>query len=198
MFNNEKIDMRIKYTREWTFEALARLQKTKNFNDINISEVIKKAGISRATFYRNFSSKEDIIKIKIKSLFTEFYLDMIDYYKQNVPEDELFLIQSFFKKVDEETELVDLVIEANLEYSMIEGIHHIITTHNKMFYPIVETKKATEDYTMDIVSSSAWTILSRWHKTGKQETPQQLAKIYMSAFKNVYLALFDDKSKIGD
>ena len=198
MFSNEKIDMRIKYTREWTFEALARLQKTKKFSEINISEVIKKAGISRATFYRNFSSKEDIIKIKVTSLFTEFYLDMIDYYKQNVPEDELFLIQSFFKKIDEEQELVSLIIDANLEYSMIEGIHQIITTHNKMFYPIVETKKATGDYTMDIVASSAWTILSRWHKTGKQETPQQLAKIYMSAFKNVYLALFDDKSKIGD
>ncbi len=198
MFSNEKIDMRVKYTREWTYEALVRLMGNKQYQDINITEIIKKAGISRATFYRNFSSKEDIVNLRVKSLFSDFYIDMIDYYKQNIPEDELFLIQSFFKKIDEEEELVNLVIISNLEFSMIEGIHQIITTHNKMFYPIVKTSKPTENYTMDIVASSAWTMLSRWHKEGKRETPSQLAKIYMSAFKNIYLALFDDKSKIGD
>ena len=143
MFDNEKIDMRIKYTREWTYEALQRIHTNKKYSDINISEIIKKAGISRATFYRNFTSKEDVIKIKIESLFNDFYMDMIEYYQTNQPEDELFLIQSFFKKIDEEESLIDLVIEANLELLMIEGIHKIISTHNKMFYPIVKTQKRT-------------------------------------------------------
>lgn len=198
MFNTEKIDMRVKYTREWTFEALCRLSKSKKYNDINISEIIKKAGISRATFYRNFTSKEDIIIIKATQLFYDFYMDVVDYYKQNTPEDELFLIQAFFDLVDKQEEFVNLVIQSNLESIMIENIHKIITTHNEMFYPIVKTKKKTENYTMDLVASSVWAILSRWHKTNKQETPEELAKIFMSAFKNIYIALFEDKSRIGE
>ncbi len=198
MFSNEKIDMRVKYTREWSFEALVRLSKTKEYNNINISEIIKKAGISRATFYRNFSSKEDVIIIKAKTLFGSFYTDIIDYYKQNNPENELFLIQQFFDLVDKEEAFIDLIIKANLESIMIEGIYELITIHNQMFYPIIKTKKRTEIYTMDLVASSAWSILSRWHKTNKQETPQELTKIFMSAFKNIYIALFEDKSRLGD
>lgn len=198
MFNNEKIDMRIKYTREWTYEALVRLHNTKHYNEINISEIIKKAGISRATFYRNFHSKEDIIRKKVETFFTDFYVDMIEYYKKEKPEDELFLIQSFFGKIDTEINLMNLVIESKQEHIMIDGILSIINMHNKMFYPIVKTDKNTEEYTMDIVSSSAWTILSRWHKRGRNETPEELAKMYISAFKNVYIALFEDKSRIGE
>lgn len=190
--------MRIKFTREWTYEALVRLHKTQSFQEINISEIIKKAGISRATFYRNFSSKEDIIIRKVESFFTEFYMDMLEYYKKTDPEDELFLIQSFFGKIDSEKDLMDLVIESKLERIMIDGILTIINTHNKMFYPLVKTNRNTEEYTMEIVSSSAWSILSRWHKRGRLETPQELAKMYTSAFKNVYYALFDDKSRIGE
>ena len=198
MFTNEKIDMRVKYTREWTFEALVRLCTSKAYNDISISEIINKAGISRATFYRNFDSKEDIIEKKALQLFNDFYTDIIDYYKENQPENELFLIQAFFHLVDEQETFIDLVIAANVEYVMTYHIYRIITAHNKMFYPLVKTKKKTETYTMDLVASSVWAILSRWHKTDKQETADELAKIFMGAFRNIYFALFEDKAQIGE
>lgn len=104
----------------------------------------------------------------------------------------------FFKRIDEEEKLVDTVIKSNLEYLMIEGILNIISSFSDRFYTLVASSKVTEAYTMDIVASSAWTLLSRWHKTGKKETASKLAKIYLSAFRNVYYALFDDKSLIGD
>lgn len=198
MFINEKVDMRIKYTREWTYEALVRLHKLHDFKDINISEIIKKAGISRATFYRNFHSKEDIIKRKVETFFTDFYIDVFDYYKKEQPEDELFLIQSFFGKINNEIDLMNLIIASNQERIMIDGILTMLNMHTEMFYFIVKTDKITEQYTMEIVASSAWSLLSRWHKLGRKETPEQLAKMYMSAFKNVYMALFEDKSRIGE
>lgn len=198
MFDNEKVDMRVKYTREWTFEALSKLLDLKKFSDIKISEIIDKSGISRATFYRNFESKEDIVIIKVNTFFRAFYEDIIPYFLSDVPADETFLVQMFFKRIDEEEKLVDTVIKSNLEYLMIEGILNIISSFSDRFYTLVASSKVTEAYTMDIVASSAWTLLSRWHKTGKKETASKLAKIYLSAFRNVYYALFDDKSLIGD
>ena len=198
MYENEKLDMRVKYTREWTFEALSKLLGLKNFNDIKISEIIEKAGISRATFYRNFSCKEDIVILKVHSFFNEFYIDIISYFTTNDPEDETFLVQSFFKRIDEEEKLIDTVIKSNLEYLMTEGILQLITTFKDAFYQLVQTSKVSEAYTMDIVASSAWTLLSRWHKTGKKESASRLAKIYISAFRNIYVALYEDKTLIGD
>lgn len=198
MYENERVDMRVKYTREWTFEALCKLLEVKTIAEIKISEIIIKAGISRATFYRNFSSKEDIVIIKVRAFFIDFYKDILGHFVTHSPKDEVFLIQEFFKRVDEEDKLIDTVIKCNLEYLMIEGVLELITNFSDQFYSIVKTSKITEAYTMDIVSSSAWTLLSRWHKTGKKETPSKLAAIYTSAFKNVYLALYEDKSLIGD
>lgn len=196
MFEKEKLDARVKYTRQWTFEALSKILETKTFNEIKISEIIIKAGISRATFYRNFSSKEDIVKYKVNTFFGDFYSDILNYFISHNIEDETILIQSFFKRINEETQLVNTVIKTNLEYLMIEGIGKTITAHSELFYSLVTTEGRTLEYITDIVASSVWTLLSRWHKSGRVETPSQLLKIYLGAFKSVYIALFDDKDKL--
>jgi len=196
MDENEKVDMRIKYTREWTFEALHKLLEIKPFTDIKISEIIDKAGISRATFYRNFSSKEDIVIIRVRNMFVDFHKAMIQYYTLNLPQDETVLIGEFFKRIDEEEKLVDTVIKSNLEYLMIDGILQIMTYYRERFYELVKTNKKTEEYTMDIVASSCWTLLSRWHKSGKEESPSRLSKIYLGAFRSVYVALFEDRNQL--
>lgn len=193
MFENEKVDMRIKYTREWTFEALYKLLQIKSFNDIKISEIIDKAGISRATFYRNFDSKEDIVKIKVRSMFHDFHKMMLQFYAINQPDDETLLIGEFFKRIDEEEKLIDTVIKSNLEYVMIDGILEIMYYYKERFYELVKSNKRTEDYIMDMVASSCWTLLSRWHKSGKEESASRLAKIYLGAFRSIYIALFEDR-----
>lgn len=53
-------------------EALLELMKSKPFSEISVTELIQKAGVARSTYYRNFNSKEDIIKQFIKSIFLEF------------------------------------------------------------------------------------------------------------------------------
>ena len=196
MFDNEKLDMRIKYTREWTFEALSKLLEQHPYHDIRISDIIDRAGISRATFYRNFSTKDDIVKHKVQMIFADFHQDMLDMYVKTGILDEQHLIQAFFNMVDKQEQVIETVIQTNLEYTMVDGILGIIQYHKDRFYELVKTNKKTEDYTMDIVASSCWTLLSRWHKTGKEETPKQLSNIYLSAFRSVYIAVFEDRTKL--
>ncbi|MBO6046287.1 MAG: TetR/AcrR family transcriptional regulator [Erysipelotrichaceae bacterium] len=43
-------------------EALFQLMSQKPFSEITITELVKKAGVARATYYRNYSSREDILK----------------------------------------------------------------------------------------------------------------------------------------
>ncbi|MCK5388129.1 MAG: TetR/AcrR family transcriptional regulator [Candidatus Izimaplasma sp.] len=197
MYQNEKVDMRVKYTREWTFEALYRLLEVKKYEDIKISEIIKKAGISRATFYRNFSTKDDIVKIKVRVFFEDFINSVFEHYAAGYSGDEIYLIQFFFKRIDEEEKLVDTVIKTKLEYLMVNGILELINIRREQFYSIVKMNKKAETYTMEIVASSAWTLLSRWHRSGKEESSSELSNIYSSAFKSVYIALFGDKAELN-
>ena len=55
-------------TRECIESALIKLMEKKDFADISITEIITKAGVSRVSYYRNYSSKEDILSKYIQSI----------------------------------------------------------------------------------------------------------------------------------
>lgn len=48
--------------------ALNELSKSKSFDEITVSEICKAASVSRSTFYRFFSSKEDVQKFCMRSV----------------------------------------------------------------------------------------------------------------------------------
>lgn len=53
-------------------EAFIDLLSDRDFNEINIVDIIRHAGVSRNSFYRNFSSKEDILVRHISRTTDEF------------------------------------------------------------------------------------------------------------------------------
>ena len=57
------------YVIENITKALLKLLQEKPIEEISISELCKQAGIGRASFYRNFDSKEDILRTYIRGLF---------------------------------------------------------------------------------------------------------------------------------
>lgn len=50
-------------------EAFLSLLAKKPIEDISISELVETAGVGRASFYRNYERKEDILKAYLNSLF---------------------------------------------------------------------------------------------------------------------------------
>lgn len=50
-------------TRESIETALLYLMEKKDLKQISISELVKKAGVSRNAFYRNYKSKEEILEV---------------------------------------------------------------------------------------------------------------------------------------
>ena len=66
MSNNEAN----RITRESICSALLEIITTKEFSDISISEIVRRAGVSRQSFYRNYTSKEDIV-LEIEHAFQD-------------------------------------------------------------------------------------------------------------------------------
>lgn len=55
-------------TRESLFEALLILVEKKPFEKITVSELVKRAGVSRTAFYRNYNSITEIIEERLLGL----------------------------------------------------------------------------------------------------------------------------------
>ena len=58
--------------KESMFIALMILMEKKSFKKISITELTKKAGVSRMAFYRNYTQMEDIISNYLSEFFEEF------------------------------------------------------------------------------------------------------------------------------
>ena len=57
--------------REYLTEALMQIMEKKDYGDISVGEIAERAGVHRATFYRHFSSKEDVLRCCISEIIKE-------------------------------------------------------------------------------------------------------------------------------
>ena len=77
------------FLRTCIFEALMLLLDQKKYEDITISELAEKAGVSRMTYYRTYENKEDVViqflKSRTDSLLKQFdeggYHSRVEWYK---------------------------------------------------------------------------------------------------------------------
>lgn len=58
-------------TRECIESALILLMQEKPFPQITIQEIIRRAGVGRSSYYRNYSSKENILESRLDFLILE-------------------------------------------------------------------------------------------------------------------------------
>ena len=102
-------------TRECIESALILLMQTKPFTDITVTDLTRKAGVSRTAYYRNYASKEDILggymhslSITLSNVLKQF--DAVTETKQSwkalleavvplVPQFKLLLDAGFFDKM---------------------------------------------------------------------------------------------------
>ncbi|MDE6598230.1 MAG: TetR/AcrR family transcriptional regulator, partial [Clostridia bacterium] len=64
-------------------DALLALMEKKDINEISVTELITTAGVARVSFYRNYSSKENVLIVLINFILNDFRggkeYDEIDY-----------------------------------------------------------------------------------------------------------------------
>jgi AcrR family transcriptional regulator len=88
--------------------GLEELIRTYNYNDISITQIIDASGVGRATFYRLFDEKSDVVLYQMESVFTELLWRVGPYSDSNV------IIKSLFEVWLDHKELFLSLIKANL------------------------------------------------------------------------------------
>ena len=62
MYHMNKKQEANEFVKECITTALLQIMEGKDFEAITITELTRKAGVGRVSFYRNFESKEDVIR----------------------------------------------------------------------------------------------------------------------------------------
>ena len=89
------------YVRQHILSALLELMETQEFASISIQALVDAAGVGRASFYRNFASKEDVLQQESVRLTNEWKTKFDQEHPDGTPGPEnLWLISllDFYKR----------------------------------------------------------------------------------------------------
>lgn len=145
--------------------ALLQLMKSKNFEAISISEITKIAGVSRNAFYRNFTSKEDIIKQYCDRVTRDFF----DSTEERFTYGYYVKLLYHFKN---QYEAMQIILNANLIYILID----VFIKYTSINYSDTRRKPYADSY----AAGGMLFIILRWLNAGMPESPEEMADIIFS------------------
>lgn len=157
-----------KLTRECLRTAMFKLMEQKSFDKITITDIAKRAGVSRAAFYRNYATKETLVEDLCRCLIEELTASVkSECFRTNRKQ----WYQNFFQVIQENSVFFQAYLKANLRISngiVTESIHPAATI---------------QEHYGNVAGEGAFiSILREWFLTGMTQTPEEMGNICEALF----------------
>lgn len=164
------------YLKECIADAIIVLIKEKPIEKISIDEIVKRAGVGRATYFRSFHSKNEAITFKFIKMW-EQYCELNDVKVRD--SFDLNNAQHFFEYNYSIRHILEIVYRAGLQ----EAIH-------ESFYRIMVTMERNSDisslYREKFYAHGLYGLLDEWVKRGFSETPDEMAQMLIQIVSTPY------------
>lgn len=151
-----------------TFLSVLSVEK---FEDISINELVEKAKISRMTFYRNFSSLQDVVKASVDSIVTKAREAM---YLQNIqcPYD---YFRSIIETFDNYSELIKKVYDAHYG-------EFILNTLNNHLFNSVSAKigMVFSEQKKKFITGAFYNLMMDWVNSDTKLNIDEMVSMWMS------------------
>lgn len=166
--SNEEINL---FTKECLGSALIKLMGEMPLEKIKVTQLVRKAGVSRASFYRNYRSKEDIIEEQCERIIEKWKKIISDNYT-----DEGALFNLTFEFIKENAEILQLYMKANITRKLIES------SLNFIIDKIHDTKIS---YRNAAIYGMFNGIAYSWILGGMKESAKQMADLCIKYFRSI-------------
>ena len=166
--NNEQKNT---YVKKQITAALLALLKEKPLSEISISELTSRAGIGRVSFYRNYESKEDILKEESERLTREWGR----LYESNPESAPETLFPSLFDFYRDHKDFYTTLYHAGMSSIMMETIVSTIRITPEM--------QNLEAYMKAFWAYGIYGWMLEWIKRGMQESGKELLVLFSLANK---------------
>lgn len=159
-----------KRVKESISTALLHLLNEKSISQISISEIITKAGVARVSFYRNYSSKEDVITTLID--------DVLENFRETIQPDEnnFYTYENVYKSFEYFSQYAPQVLDLHrFGYGsiLLEMLNHF---HEEVAGTM--TYKSIERYQLYIYIGSLYNTAMVWLQNGQKETINEISDMF--------------------
>ena len=155
--------------------CLQELMTTEDYANITISQICDRAGISRKSFYRYFSSKEGCLY----ALIDHAVFDGAAYYLPEHPSHHTnrLIYERFFSYWKEKAPLLDVLERNSMSLLLADRmLAYTVQEEHEFRYLFRELAAESTERSIFYISGIVGLVLS-WHKSGFSKSAAQMAAI---------------------
>ena len=147
-------------------EALFKLMKKKNIEKITVDELCEAGGIGRATYFRNFKSKDEIITAYIIMKWRDYEQ------KHSLKEHRIndsYRVKRYFEFCYSMRKMNDLIIGQGHHGAILSAYDFIMTDS--------DTEQPFDSYESYYLAYGLFGIFMKWAKGGYADSVQEMTQI---------------------
>lgn len=149
-------------SQQWIINSLLDLMKEKEYQQITIRDICKKADLSRQTFYNIFEQKEDILRYCLQKSYQAQFDKLRDTEAISVQQ----IVDAFEAVLEEENELIQLMLKHKLDMIILNEIEKCVSLFANQFVKMDKRKQLP--YSQALLSGALSYTLVFW---SQQENP---------------------------
>lgn len=151
-------------------QAFVQLMEEKKYSLITISDICRKAGVSRMAFYRGFSSKEGIAEKFIGGIAEKLHEKLASAKEFNIKN----YFSELFGEIGKYGELIVSSAKSNIDSIILR------TLDSQMSVTFNKTKDEARGYRGHFMAGAVFNVLFNWILNGQKESPEEMADICCS------------------
>ena len=160
--------------------ALLELMEERPYNEINITDLSKKADLSRRTFYRHFATIDEVLDYVLIQISKQFSV----YQAQQRPRTLKEIAFTFFSYWQQHRQFLQVLKNNNLLYRL-HNKFAIISSNAKEEKAPVYTDVSLIDYAISFTSGALWNLLVKWLDNGAVQSPKEMSDIVECVLKHL-------------
>ena len=158
-------------SREYLLKAFVSLMQTENYSDITVTDITTAAGVSRMAYYRNYTSKDQILTMYLDDISAAIVRPLNDYLP--VPKDVAEYIVLLFKRLAADAKLY--------EYNLGLALHHAglgslflesIVKNLRVAFPAESQKEITD---ISMAAGAFYGVYMQWSQEGQPDNASVFA-----------------------
>lgn len=156
----------------WMEHALLKLMETENYREITIQEITDNARLSRRTFYRNYSSKDEILE----GCFYRIWLEYESLIQQQTDLTLPNIARIFFTVMEKHFDFLSLANHHHLLPLFLSNVDEILPSvfeelkGKKMLFP-----KESIQFALIFSTGGFMRILIWWLNNSDKKSPEEMA-----------------------
>ena len=165
-----KLEQSNTYVKKQITQALLKLMETQMLIEIKITDIVKLAMVGRASFYRNFTSKEDVLK----QYLIEILKESETRFKIESRESKDW-VENLFSHYKYYSDIYNLLYRSDLSYLILDNIKAVCG-------PKTEQDNLPA-YFSSWLAYGLFGWINEWIARGMKESPKEMAKLIKEANK---------------